>query len=185
MISKLICNYCRSRLVSLSCLCVCLSVCLSVCNSKTIAPINSFPLIPAETAFRGSPSYRPISPSSIAPLTGRYRPPGRPRKPCAWINPFLAHIKRWRYIRWRSLWHSQIISAHVSRLHSRISGWFVQFLSSLFLHSFTCFNGCVTSMDARLGFGTRLRWFCDRFVTVGFGENERFAVALGSGSNVD
>ena len=33
-------------------------------------------------------------------------------------------------------------------------------------------------MDARLGFGTRLRWFCDRFVTVGFGENEHFAVAL-------
>ena len=32
------------------------------------------PLIPAGTAFRGSPSYRPISPSSIAPLpavTGR------------------------------------------------------------------------------------------------------------------
>ena len=44
--------------------------------------INSFPLIPAETAFRGSPSYRPISPSSIAPLTSRYRPPGRPPKPC-------------------------------------------------------------------------------------------------------
>ena len=33
-------------------------------------------------------------------------------------------------------------------------------------------------MDARLGFGTRLRWFCDRFVTVGFGENEHFAIAL-------
>ena len=29
--------------------------------------------------------------------------------------------------------------------------------------------------------GPRLRWF----VTVGFGENERFAVALGSGSDVD
>ena len=55
---------------------------------------NSFPLIPAETAFCGSPSYHPISPSSIAPLTGRNRPPGRSPKPCAWINPFLAHIKR-------------------------------------------------------------------------------------------
>ncbi len=99
--------------------------------------INSFPLIPAETAFRGSPSYWPISPSSIAPLTGRNRPTGGPPKPCAWINPFLAHIKRWRYIRWRCLWRSQIISAHVSRLHSRISGWFVQFLSSLLLNSFT------------------------------------------------
>ena len=39
-------------------------------------------------------------------------------------------------------------------------------------------------MDARLGFGTRLRWFCDRFVTVEFGENKNFAVVLGSGSNV-
>ena len=47
------------------------------------------------------------------------------------------------------------------------------------------FNGCVAAMDARLGFGTRLRWFCDRFVTVEFGENEHFAAALGSGSDVD
>ena len=99
--------------------------------------INSFPLIPAETAFRGSPSYRPISPSSIAPLTGRNRPTGGPPIPCAWINPILAHIKRWRYIHRCCLRRSQIISAHVSRLHSRISGWFVQFLSSLLLHSFT------------------------------------------------
>ena len=39
-------------------------------------------------------------------------------------------------------------------------------------------------MDARLGFGTRLRWFCDHFVTVEFVENEHYAVALGSGSDV-
>ena len=61
---------------------------------------------------------------------------------------------------------------------------FVEFFTSFF-HVLTCFNGCVAAMDARLGFGTRLRWFCDRFVTVGFGENEHFAVALGSGSDVD
>ena len=59
---------------------------------------------------------------------------------------------------------------------------FVEFITSFF-HVLTCFNGCVAAMDARLG--SRLRWFCDRFVTVGFGENEHFAVALGSGSNVD
>ena len=53
------------------------------------------------------------------------------------------------------------------------------------LSRFDVFNGCVAAMDARLRFGTRLRWFCDRFVTVGFGENEHFSVALGSGSDVD
>ena len=93
-----------------------------------------------------SPLYRPKLPSAAPPLTGRYRlhrspllpaETGGPPKPCAWINPFLAHIKRWRYIRWRCLWRSQIISAHVSRLRSRISDWFVKFLSSLLLHSFT------------------------------------------------
>ena len=61
---------------------------------------------------------------------------------------------------------------------------FVEFITSFF-HVLTCFNGCVAAMDARLGFGTRLRWFCDGFVIVGFGENEHFAVALGSGSDVD
>ena len=61
---------------------------------------------------------------------------------------------------------------------------FVEFITSFF-HILTYFNGCVAAMDARLGFGTRLRWFCDRFVTVGFGENEHFAVALDSGSDVD
>ena len=61
---------------------------------------------------------------------------------------------------------------------------FVEFITSFF-HVLTCFNGCVAAMDARLGFGTRLRWFCDRFVTVGFGGNEHFAVVLGCGSDVD
>ena len=67
-----------------------------------------------------------------------------------------------------------------------------QLICSVFVESITSFfpvlkvfNGCVAAMDARLGFGTRLRWFCDRFVTVGFGENEHFEVALDSGSNVD
>ena len=54
---------------------------------------------------------------------------------------------------------------------------FVEFITSFF-HVLTCFNGCVAAMDARLGFGTRLRWFCDCFVTMWFGENEHFAVAL-------
>ena len=104
---------------------------------ETHRGINSFPL------------YRPKPPSAAPPLTGWHRLHRSPLLPAetarlmdrqnhaAWINPFHAHIKRWRYIRWRCLRLSQIISAHVSRLHSRISGWFVQFLSSLLLHSFT------------------------------------------------
>ena len=58
---------------------------------------------------------------------------------------------------------------------------FFEFITSFF-QVLTCFNGCVAAMGARLGFGTRLRWFCDCFVTVGFGENEHFAVILGSGT---
>ena len=61
---------------------------------------------------------------------------------------------------------------------------FVEFITSFF-NVLTYFNGCVAAKDARLRFGTRLRWFCDHFVTVGFGENEQFPVALGSGSDVD
>ena len=40
---------------------------------------------------------------------------------------------------------------------------FVEFMTSFFRVS-TCFNGCAAAMDARPGFGTPLRWFCDRGV---------------------
>ena len=79
--------------------------------------------------------------------------------------------------------HTQTMSTTFKDIRL-ICSVFVEFISSLF-HVLTCFNGCVAAMDARLGFGTRLRWSYDRFVTVGFGENEHFAVALGSGSDVD
>ena len=150
------------------------------CEPGLPPSINSFHLIPTETAFRGSPSYRPISPSSVTPLTGRNRPPGWPPKPCAWINPFLSHIKRWRYIHRRCRRRSQIISAHVGRFHSRISGWFIQFLLSLLLHSFTFWRLLPAAWQQ-----WKLDSNSDGFVTVGFGENEHFAVALGSGSDVD
>ena len=45
----------------------------------------------------------------------------------------------------------------------------------------TLFNSCVAAMNARLGFGTRLRWF----LTVDLGENGHFAAALDSGNDVD
>ena len=158
-----------------------------------ILHINSFPLIPAETAFRGSLSYRPISPSLITPLTGRNRPPGRPPKPCC-LDKSIPCAKRWRYIHTlhtRYIHRCTMFTNNFCACQSSpftdirlICSVFVEFITS-FLHVLTCFNGCVAAMDAQLGFGTRLRWFCDRFVTVGFGENERFAVALGSGSDVD
>ena len=40
---------------------------------------------------------------------------------------------------------------------------FVEFWTTFFRVS-TCFNGSAAAMDAQLGFGTRLRWFCDRGV---------------------
>ena len=46
------------------------------------------------------------------------------------------------------------------------------------LSRFDVFNGCVPAMDARLGFGTRLRWFCDRFVTVLWPFCDRFVTVL-------
>ena len=96
---------------------------------------NSLPLLPPRTAFPGSPSYRPQTTSSTPPH--RLQPAsGRPPSPCPSTTPVIAHIKRWRCIRWRCWRCSQIISAHVSRFHSRISGWFVQFWLSLGLHSF-------------------------------------------------
>ena len=44
-----------------------------------------------------------------------------------------------------------------------------------------CFNGCAAAMDARLGFGTRLRWFCDR----GVWWKRTFCGKFGSGNDVD
>ena len=52
---------------------------------------------------------------------------------------------------------------------------------TLFFRVSTCFNGCVAAMDARLGFGTRLRWFCDR----GVWWKRTFCGKFGSGNDVD
>ena len=56
----------------------------------------------------------------------------------------------------------------------------VEFKTSFF-RVLTCFNGCAAAMDARLGFGTRLRWFCDR----GVWWKRTFCGKFGSGNNVD
>ena len=147
---------------------------------ETHRGINSFPLIQAETAFRGSPSYRPISPSSIAPLTGR------PPKLCCLDKSIpCAHKTMTLHTTTLSTTFTNNFCACQSSPFTdirMICSVFVEFITS-FSHVLTRFNGCLAAMDARLG--SRLWWFCDRFVTVGFGENEHFAVALGSGSDVD
>ena len=129
------------------------------------------------------PSYHPISPSSIAPLTGRNRPPGRPPKPCC-LDKYIPCTHKTMTLHTQTL--STTFTNNFCACQSSpftdirvICSVFVEFITSFF-QDLMCFNSCVAEMDVRLGFGTRLRWFCDRFVTLGFGENEHFAVALGS-----
>ena len=57
---------------------------------------------------------------------------------------------------------------------------FVEFWTTFFRVS-TCFNGSAAAMDAQLGFGTRLRWFCDR----GVWWKRTFCGKFGSGNDVD
>ena len=52
---------------------------------------------------------------------------------------------------------------------------FVEFMTSFFQ---VCFNCCVAAMDARLGFRTRLRWFCDRTFCGSFGLQKRCGLTL-------
>ena len=67
-----------------------------------------------------------------------------------------------------------------SFLHIRqICSVLVEFRTSFF-QVLTCFNGCIAAMDARLGFGTRLRWFCDS----GVWWKRTFCGKFGSGNDV-
>ena len=141
-----------------------------------------------------SPLYRPKPPAAAPPLTGRYRLHRSPLLPAETAKTMCldkyipcAHKTMTLHTQTLSTMFTNNFCACQSSPFTDIRlicSVFVEFITSFF-HVLTCFNGCVAAMDARLGFGTRLRWFCDRFVTVGFGENEHFAVALGSGSNVD
>ncbi len=146
-----------------------------------------------------SPLYRPKPPSVAPPLTARYRLHRSPLLPA--VTSRLAPAKT-MYLdksipcahKTMTL-HTQTLSATFTNNFCAcqsssftdirlICSIFVEYITSFF-HVLTYFNGCVAAMDARLIFGTRLRWFCDCCVTVGFGENKHFAVALGSGSDVD
>ena len=127
--------------------------------------------------------YRPISPSSIAPLTGRNRPTGGPPKPCC-LDKSIPCAHKTMTLHTQTLYNFCACQSSPFTDIRLICSVFVEFITSFF-HVLTCLNGYVAAMEARLGFGTRLRWFCDHFVNVWFGENENFVVALGSGSDVD
>ena len=146
---------------------------------------NLFPLIPAAL---GSPLRRPVSTSWPPPHAGFKRLQRRPPSPIAIAILHIfshVHIKRWRCIRGRLRQWSQIISAHVgdfqSRIHIRQNCLVLVEFRTSFFRVLTCFNGCAAAMDARLGFGTRLRWFCDR----GVWWKRTFWGKFGSGNDVD
>ena len=125
--------------------------------------LPSLPLTPALNGFNEDSHLRSPSPSSIFSHV---------------------HIKRWRL-------HSRPLATMItnnfcacrwfSKSHIRQNCFvLVEFRTSFFRVS-TCFNGCAAAMDARLGFGTRLRWFCDR----GVWWKRTFCGKFGSGNDVD
>ena len=146
--------------------------------------LNLFPLIPACTGRPGLPllpacTARPGLPLS-APVNGLDDDSHR-RSP----SHYQASTHKTMMLIWGRLrkW-SQIISAQSGYFKSRISGRNLSFLiefGTTFLRVLTCFNGCAAAMDARLGFGTRLRWFCDR----GVWWKRTFCGKFGSGNDVD
>ena len=112
------------------------------------------PLSPPETAFLESPYYRP----QTASIADRHHPTN-----------------------FHSVTYTQNDDAafeagsdndHKSFLRMRVI-FTVEYPAELFrfrrvwttfFRVSTCFNGSAAAMDAQLGFGTRLRWFCDRGV---------------------
>ena len=128
--------------------------------------LNSIPLIPACTARPGLP----LSPPEIAFLESPY------------YRPQTASIAdRHHPTNFHSVTYTQNDDAAFEAGSTMItnhfcacglfSKWnirqncfvFVEFWTTFFRVSM-CFNGSAAAMDAQLGFGTRLRWFCDRGV---------------------
>ena len=63
--------YIRPQLYNSFLFCLLVPPCIFFFNTYCLRiTINSFPIIPAETAFCGSPLNRPLPSSSIAPFTG-------------------------------------------------------------------------------------------------------------------
>ena len=142
------------------------------------ADFNLFPLIPACTARPGLP----LSPPEIAFLESLYY---RPRSPIA-ITQKLSfshlHTKRWRCKPDTTMITNNFCACGLFKVEypAEKSFVFVEFWTTFFRVS-TCFNGSAAAMDAQLGFGTRLRWFCDR----GVWWKRTFCGKFGSGNDVD
>ena len=123
-------------------------------------PINLFPLIPActarpglplsppETAFLESPYYRPRSAIAITQQTSIQSPTHKPMTLHSKPDPTNHFCACGLFSKW-NIQQNYFV--------------FVEFWTTFFRVS-TCFNGSAAAMDAQLGFGTRLRWFCDRGV---------------------
>ena len=130
-----------------------------ICSEKTHIYFNSIPLIlactarpglplsPPEIAFLESPYYRPQTASTTTSIADRHHPTN-----------------------FHSVTYTQNDDAafeagsdndHKSFLRMRVI-FKVEYPT--FFRVSTCFNGSAAAMDAQLGFGTRLRWFCDRGV---------------------
>ena len=127
-----------------------------------------------------SPLYRPKPPSAAPPLTDIAfidRPSYRP-KPPDWRTAKTMYLDKsipcaHKTMTLHTMTLSMTFTNNFCACQSSpftdirlICTVFVEFTTSFF-HVLTGFNSCVAAMDARLGFGTRLRWFCDRFVTGG------------------
>ena len=125
-----------------------------------------------------SPLYRPVPPALGSPFL-RLKPPSysppttglkRPRSPIAIAQQTSIQSPTHKPMTLHSKPDPTMITNHFCAC-GLFSKWniqqnyfvFVEFWTTFFRVS-TCFNGSAAAMDAQLGFGTRLRWFCDRGV---------------------
>ena len=132
--------------------------------------INLSPLYRPVPAALGSPLRRPIS-TSWPPTHGALK--RLQRRPPSPISITILH--RICYLAHKTMTlHSMPLATMITNNFCACRSFsmsqfrqnclvLVEFRTSFFRVS-TCFNGCAAAMDARLGFGTRLRWFCDRGV---------------------
>ena len=131
-----------------------------------IALFKLFPLIPACTARPGLPLSPPETAFLEPPTTGLKRP----RSPIAITQQTSIQSPTHKMMTLHSKPDPTMITNHFCAC-GLFSQWnirqnyfvFVEFWTTFFRVS-TCFNGSAAAMDAQLGFGTRLRWFCDRGV---------------------
>ena len=122
-----------------------------------------------------SPLYQPVPPSVAPPLTARKPLPRFPFYrliPADWPPAKTMCLDNSTYCAHKTITlHTQTLTTMFTNNYCACQSFpftdirlvcsiLVVILTSFF-QVLTCFNGCVAARDARLGFGTRLRWFCD------------------------